>query len=71
MLHDNREVIDTSIDPLCTVQELIDALSRLVPNPDTCYLHVNGDGPLSLAIHVIESTLSDGSKAIDVNIVEA
>jgi predicted amidohydrolase YtcJ len=65
-----RRLIEQSINPICTVEELIDHLTRLVEKPSTTYIGLNGDATMSLALNVFEVTLSDGSTVIDIDLSE-
>lgn len=63
-----RTLIEQSIDPITTVEELIRHLQELVPDPGTAHIGIGGDATTCIGIRVFERTLSDGSTVIDISI---
>lgn len=66
----SSSIVERSIDPICTVQELIDHLEALVEDKETTYLQIDASGAAALEVLVIENVLSDGSRTTDISIGE-
>ena len=64
------KLLDQTINPICTVRELIDALEAMVPNPATTYIGLAGHATEALILSVLETTLTDGSTVIDIDLTE-